>query len=116
MEPAPTRREVAWRTQANCAFVAAPHGGGLDCHRTWEALIIGCVPIVRRSMLDPMYSGLPVLIVDDWSQVTSERLKAVHASPPDRASMEKVTLAYWTGLIRASQRACRAAANKDVLS
>jgi hypothetical protein len=106
VETAPTRRDVAWRTQATCAFVASPHGGGLDCHRTWEALALGCIPIVRRSVLDPMYWGLPVLIIDDWSQVTPERLSAVHANPPDRGNMEKIKLAYWTGLIRASQQAC----------
>ena len=56
-------------------FVVSPHGNGLDCHRTWEALLLGCYPIVKRSTLDPLYEGLPVVIVDEWSDVTQEFLQ-----------------------------------------
>ena len=27
-------------------FILSPAGIGLDCHRTWEALCLGCIPIV----------------------------------------------------------------------
>ena len=30
----------------NAKFVLSPPGNGLDCHRTWEALLMGAVPIV----------------------------------------------------------------------
>jgi hypothetical protein len=106
VEPSPTLRLVAWKTQATYAFVASPSGVGFDCHRTWEALVLGCIPIVKHSPLDPLYADLPVLIVDDWSEVTPERLKAIHDNPPERDGMEKLTLAYWVGLIRAQQQAC----------
>jgi hypothetical protein len=30
-------------------FVLSPPGNGVDCHRTWEALLMGAVPVVRSS-------------------------------------------------------------------
>ena len=29
--------------------VISPMGNGLDCHRTWEALYLGVIPLVRGS-------------------------------------------------------------------
>ena len=56
-------------------FVVSPPGNGLDCHRTWEALLLGCYPIVQSSTLDPLFQNLPVLIVKEWSEVTPELLE-----------------------------------------
>ena len=44
-------------------------GNGLDCHRTWELLYLGCIVITRTSPLDPLFEGLPVVIVRDWEEV-----------------------------------------------
>jgi hypothetical protein len=73
-EPKPVERAVSWRNQVQCAFVASPMGNGMDCHRTWEALALGCIPIVRTSALDPLFAGLPVLIVKNWSDITTRLL------------------------------------------
>lgn len=59
---------------AKSKFVLSPHGNGLDCHRTWEALLMGSIPIVKTSTLDKLYDGLPVLIVNDWNEITEEFL------------------------------------------
>jgi len=58
-----------WRRYASYPFVMSAHGNGLDCHRTWEVLCLGCIPIVKTSSLDPLYRGLPVAIVEDWREV-----------------------------------------------
>jgi hypothetical protein len=47
-------------------FVLSPPGNGVDCHRTWEAILAGCIPIVKRSMLYDGFSEFPGLIIDDW--------------------------------------------------
>lgn len=62
-------RNEVWCRYAGFAFEASPHGNGLDCHRTWEALLLKTVPIVKTSPLDSMYDGLPVAIVEDWRQI-----------------------------------------------
>ena len=73
-EPTRVSRHKTWQKQSEYAFVASPHGRGLDTHRTWEALLLGCIVIVKTSTLDPLYVGLPVVIVNSWSEVTQELL------------------------------------------
>lgn len=58
-----------WRRYASYPFVMSAHGNGLDCHRTWEVLCVGGIPIVKTSSLDPLYRRLPVAIVRDWREV-----------------------------------------------
>ena len=53
-------------------FVISPAGNGLDTHSTWEALVAGCIPIVPKSPLDPLFEDLPVWLVESWSEVTDE--------------------------------------------
>jgi hypothetical protein len=98
------RRIELWREKTRYAFVVSPHGNGLDCHRTWESLVLGNIVIVKRSSLDPLYEGLPVVIVDDWQQITHENLKlwhAAHSSAFDQPEVqEKLTNAYWIARMR----------------
>jgi hypothetical protein len=96
-----TDRETTYRKQTEYAFVLSPHGNGLDCHRTWEALILGCIPIVKKSGLDPLYDNLPVLIVTNWDDVTEELLtKTVEDYKSKKFDMNKLTLKYWTSLLK----------------
>ena len=101
-----------WAIHGHFAFEACPHGNGLDCFRTWEALALGTIPIVKRSSLDPLYedNGFPVVIVSSWSEITEENLARWQKQLSDRfgASLDdKLSLAYWTGHIRtASKAAC----------
>lgn len=77
-------------------FILSPRGNGLDCHRTWESLYMGSIPIVKSSSSDPLFDDLPVLIVSDWNEITQGLLQAkfdeIRARPVAR---EKLTLDYW---------------------
>jgi hypothetical protein len=55
------------------SFVASPPGNGLDTHRAWEAMYLGCVPIVLRSYMTEYFEelGLPIWVVDAYSQIES---------------------------------------------
>ena len=84
-------------------FAISPQGNGLDCHRIWEMLVIGVMPIVRRSNLDPLFDDLPVLLVDDWSEITKEKLDQ-HWGKHGASLIEKeipaaLTMRYWTDKI-----------------
>ena len=99
-EPAKTTRDVCWKNMGQCAFVLSPHGNGLDCHRTWEALCLGCIPIVKTSGLDPLFVDLPVWIVQSWSDVTEESMRLKLAEFSSRPfAFEKLTLGYWQSKI-----------------
>ena len=54
-------RLITWNKQKDFAFVICPHGGGLDCHRNWEALCLGCIPIVKTSRIDKLYENLLIM-------------------------------------------------------
>ena len=56
-------------------FVLSPFGTGLDCFRTWEALIFGHIVIVKSSSLDELYEGLPVVIINDWAEINQRNLE-----------------------------------------
>lgn len=52
-------------------FVASPPGNGIDCHRTWEALYLGAIPVVVTRKFHEQFIDLPVLMVNDWSELAN---------------------------------------------
>jgi hypothetical protein len=56
-------------------FVICPRGNAIDCHRNWEVIYMKRVPVMKRhTYLEKLFSGYPVLFVDDYSEVTEELL------------------------------------------
>lgn len=49
-------------------FVASPEGNGFDCHRTWEAIYLNCIPVLLKYNFTKNLINLPVLILDDWKE------------------------------------------------
>ena len=100
-EPTRITRENTWKRQIDYAFVISPHGNGYDCHRLWEALVLGCIPIVKTSPIDSLYDGLPVLIVKQWSDVTQILLDTTIEQFRHKSfQYEKLTLSFWMDKIR----------------
>jgi len=111
------RRSQLWATKGEHAFSISPHGNGLDCHRTWEDLVLGCIVIVKTSPLDPLYAGLPVVIVKDWNEITRENFDKwliqygdAFTNPEYR---KKLTCDYWFSKIQEKARLCRGTKNGD---
>ena len=52
-------------------FVISPRGNGLDCHRTWELFLLGCIVITKTSSLDELWikHKLPVIILKEWNEL-----------------------------------------------
>lgn len=69
------KRSDLWEMKGKYAFSVSPWGNGLDYHRTWEDLVLGCIVIVKTSSLDPLYEGLPVVIVKDWDEINIDNMK-----------------------------------------
>lgn len=86
-------------------FVASPRGHGLDCHRTWEALLMGAYPIVKTSPLDSVFADLPVFIINSWDEVTEEflEIKRMEFASKNR-TREKLYAQYWIDKIRSTLR------------
>lgn len=51
-------------------FTISPDGNGKDCHKTWEALYMKSIPIVKRWHGAERFKklGIPMIILDDWSE------------------------------------------------
>jgi len=57
-------------------FVISPEGNGIDCHRHYEALLAGCIPIIEyNDKIVEKYKGCPVLYTNNYSEITYEYLK-----------------------------------------
>tara|TARA_B100001094_G_C18028651_1_gene718918 strand:+ start:106 stop:1023 length:918 start_codon:yes stop_codon:yes gene_type:complete len=85
-------------------FILSPQGAGLDCHRTWEALICGLIPIVKTSTIDELFERLPVVIVQDWSDISETSLNKWYDDISRKKqnnyfNMDKLNLGYWTSLM-----------------
>ncbi|CAH1783524.1 unnamed protein product [Owenia fusiformis] len=69
------RLSLLYESLSKYPFWVAPRGNGLDTHRIWEALYVGSIPIVQRSLLDPLFKDLPVLLIDNYEDLTEKQLK-----------------------------------------
>lgn len=92
-------RANTWWKQGSCAFTISPHGNGMDCHRTWETLALGGIPVVKTSRLDTLYEGLPVLILNNWGDFT-DTVKKGALERFQRGNFEKLLLEYWMAKIK----------------
>ena len=84
----------------NYKFVLSPPGTGIDCHRTWEAISVGCIPIVISSNLNELYEDLPILIVKSWDEINEEYLNQQYNIistniVENKYNYDKLTLEYW---------------------
>ena len=102
------KREAYLSTLSKFAFTICEHGGGLDPNpKVWEAILMGTIPIVRRSPMTYVFEeeGLPVVVVEDWKPTAISEERLVHwrvkfapffTDPVKRqATLEKLTLDHW---------------------
>lgn len=90
-------------------FWLSPKGGGIDCHRTWEALYFGRIPIMLHSAIDQMFQDLPVIIVEKWDDVTLEFLEDFWVQYIEKYkvgfyNMDKINIEYWRSKILSVSR------------
>lgn len=87
-------------------FMLCPVGNGLDSHRLWEALHLGCIPIVRRITNYIQYEDkLPILFVDKWSDITKDLLleKKIEIQNKIKSGLYKtdmIDFSYWEKMIK----------------
>jgi hypothetical protein len=84
----------------NHDFVVCPPGNGEDTHRLWEALYIGSIPIVKKTINTLYYSDLPICYVDSWEQIADKNFlieqKRILKS---KTNLEMLNFDYWKNKI-----------------
>jgi hypothetical protein len=98
-------RTRVWQMMNEFAFVLSPTSSGLDCHRHWECLALGCIPVMLSWGTNEMFDDLPVLIVDSYSEVTDELLRTTLESFKTRTfNYDKLQLQHWVKQFSVTQK------------
>ena len=79
-------------------FCISPPGNGIDCHRTWESIYLGAVPVVLKGYLaSSLINKLPILAVDSYQEFLGlsdqELYHAYHKTISK--SIQTATARYW---------------------
>jgi len=102
----PSPRKPVWDKHKSFMFELSPLGQGYDCHRTWEALILKTIPVVRKSSIHHMFDDMPVIQVEDWTQLTLENYyQNFHTFV--KKNEHKLELKYWMDIIVSKQHGHR---------
>lgn len=90
------KRTQTWEQTVKYSFVLSPYGNGMDCHRHWEALILGSILIIKSKEFIKMFEDLPVLIVNDWREINQKLLdNTIELFKNKTFHYDKLTLEYW---------------------
>ena len=84
------------------AFTVCPEGNGVDTHRLWETLYMGGIPIVTPNpLMNSLYSQLPVLVINKWSDLANSQLLEEKWHEINRTSWDSSILrqTYWSTAI-----------------
>jgi len=89
-------------------FVISPEGNGIDCHRHYEALLAGCIPIIEyNSMIEEKYTGCPILYTHDYKEITEEYLSEKYSQMIDKTyDFSKLFLSYYNDEIKEYIKQC----------
>ena len=87
-----------WEKYGEYSLVISAPGNGLDCHRTWELLLLGCIVITKTSSLDILYKNLPVVILEEWSELNSSDISTKINSWINTYSKLTETSYIWSNL------------------
>ena len=81
---------------ASYKFAISPEGNGIDCHRTWECLYLGVIPIVKKSNPMSYFKELPILFVRDYSCINNDFLnKTYEIFKKTSFNLEKLNIDYY---------------------
>jgi len=94
------KRTDSWKLMSEYIFVVSPFGHGFDCIRTFEALSLGCIVIMKKSFLDIIYEDLPILLVDNWEDINEKLLENYLLEYPNKKfNYDKLKFEYWANLV-----------------
>jgi hypothetical protein len=76
-------------------FVLCPRGNGVDTHRMWETLYLGSIPIIKRSINASFYEDLPILVIDEYSDINKEMLESNYEDITSKEYDESMMTSEW---------------------
>ncbi len=78
-------------------------GVGEDCHRTWESVLLGAIPVVRESLIREIFSDAPVFVLRDWESPKADESLFLNrrVRGPSFAGRRNIMAQYWFDRIAA---------------
>jgi hypothetical protein len=93
-------RTINWMNISKFTFVLSPFGIGMDCHRTWEALCLNSIPIIKAPNFKHLFEDLPVLVIDEWNEINERLLyNTIQKFKNINFNFDKLKLTYWLNKI-----------------
>ena len=97
------------KTVKRYCFIASPPGNGEDCIQTWEAMLLGAIPIVERSVGIEYFKdiNLPIHIINSWSdlsRLSEYELQEKYALIMSKADKKPLHMDYWINLINEKRK------------
>lgn len=88
-----------WNEIIKYKFIICPAGNGMDTHRLWEALFLGCIVICQETGIDKLMAEFPVVILKDFNEITQKNLNKWSSQYEkmcvDKKVREKYYQRYW---------------------
>ena len=100
-----SKNSISWKEYyqdiASHKFVFSPRGNGVDCHRTWEALYLRTIPIVKKSIHMNEFCDLPIFFVEKWEDICYDKLNVFYEQVENQLyNLDKMKISYWKNKIK----------------
>lgn len=70
------RKHSYWKALLDHKFIISPEGNGIDCHRHYEALMAGCIPVVEDNpLIREKYAGCPIVYTKNYLDIKESYLQ-----------------------------------------
>lgn len=75
-------------------YVISPPGNSVDCHRIWESIYLGVVPVVLKSIPMVYFKDCPILFVNNWEELDTKTLSDKYEKISSRSKLKSDFLFY----------------------
>lgn len=82
---------------SNSRFVISPPGNGIDCHRTWESIYYGAIPVIENKYRLLFNHELPIFYIntyDEFFELSEPDLYFIYEKFMSR-TYDAIWLDYW---------------------
>lgn len=86
------------QTTKTYKFILSPPGNSTDCHRVWESIYVGTIPIVLKSIPMVYFKDCPILFVDKWEDLYTIDLEEKYSTIIQRSN-KKAQFSFYRQLI-----------------
>ena len=77
----------------------SPPGNSVDCHRIWESIYLGVIPIVEKHLCHDYWNDLPILFVNSFNDINEKILNENYETLISKSN-EKAQMLHYKEMIK----------------